>query len=46
MSEKFSEKVKQMAETAPDEAGRQNMLLIYETAKEHRGKNPKAFMKR
>lgn len=45
MSEKFSEKAKQMAETAPDEEGRKNMLLIYETAPKPPGKNPKHFMK-
>ena len=33
MSEKFSEKAKAMMETAPDEAGRENMRLIYETAR-------------
>lgn len=43
MSEKFSEKAKQMAETAPDEAGRQNMLLIYETAKRTPWEKPESF---
>ncbi len=33
MSEKFSDKAKEMMETAPDEEGLKNMQLIYETAK-------------